>query len=101
MKRKICAWLYRHGFTRLAYRISPSITGAIAGKNFADSFREGFEKSFGFKFIMLQAEEFDNIRFSYNHDAKMKPLARTTQLTVDEAGVGVSATLQLFGKEEI
>jgi len=44
MKKLLCWILYRLGFVRLAYRVSPSICGYIIGRDIATALAEGLHK---------------------------------------------------------
>lgn len=33
MRKRLCRWLYRHGFVKLAYRVSPSMCGYFVGRD--------------------------------------------------------------------
>lgn len=39
MRKALCKVLYLLGFARLAYVVSPSICGILAGRNFAKGFK--------------------------------------------------------------
>lgn len=41
MRYRLCHWLYRHGFFRLAYKVSPGVCGHLAGKDIATGFSAG------------------------------------------------------------
>lgn len=41
MRKRLCRWLYRLGFTRTAYRVSTSICGHLVGRNIAAALRAG------------------------------------------------------------
>lgn len=47
MKKRLCRWLYRHGFVRLAYKVSPSICGYLAGRDIAARLKLGLIKGRG------------------------------------------------------
>lgn len=44
MKKLLCRVLYRLGFVRLAYRVSPSICGYIIGRDIATGLAESLRK---------------------------------------------------------
>lgn len=41
MKKRLCEWLYNHGFARLAYKVSPSVCGYLVGRDIAAGLSAG------------------------------------------------------------
>lgn len=47
MKHRLCHWLYRHGFFRLAYKVSPGFCGYLAGRDLLAGIQTGVVRGRG------------------------------------------------------